>query len=151
METFKTLSGTLQEKMQEGGPALALDYCNTNAYPLTESMSEKYDVTIKRTALYYRNPANKPSAQEESVLNDYQKMMNEGQTPEAVVKVNDDDQAVYYAPIVLAPACVKCHGEPDVEIQPEVYDKILHLYPEDKATGFAAGDLRGIWSITFKK
>ena len=33
--------------------------------------------------------------------------------------------------------------------QPDVASRISELYPEDRATGFEAGDLRGIFWVEF--
>jgi hypothetical protein len=40
--------------------------------------------------------------------------------------------------------CLACHGE---TIDPAVAGKIAELYPEDKATGFREGDLRGAFVV----
>ncbi|MEX2498681.1 MAG: DUF3365 domain-containing protein [Wenzhouxiangellaceae bacterium] len=41
--------------------------------------------------------------------------------------------------------CVICHGE---SIAPELAETIKQLYPQDQATGFAPGELRGAFSVT---
>jgi len=41
--------------------------------------------------------------------------------------------------------CLTCHG---TAINPEVQAKIQALYPEDKAVGFKAGDIRGAFSVS---
>ena len=38
--------------------------------------------------------------------------------------------------------CLQCHGKVD-DLAPEVRDVLAKNYPQDRATGFAAGDLRG--------
>jgi hypothetical protein len=43
--------------------------------------------------------------------------------------------------------CLQCHDNPETDIVPEVSTKINELYPEDKATGYASNELRGIWVI----
>ena len=54
------------------------------------------------------------------------------------------------APILLAaPVCLQCHGSPEKDIAPATMAAIKKLYPEDKATGFQLGDLRGLWRVTF--
>jgi hypothetical protein len=45
-------------------------------------------------------------------------------------------------PIVVQPMCVTCHG---ADVAPDLRAKIEELYPDDQATGYAAGDLRGIF------
>jgi hypothetical protein len=45
--------------------------------------------------------------------------------------------------------CLNCHGEPDKDIKPENLALIRRLYPQDQATGFQLGELRGAWRIDF--
>ena len=47
------------------------------------------------------------------------------------------------------PPCLQCHGTPNQDIAPETLAAIQKLYPDDKATGFKLGDLRGLWRVTF--
>ncbi|HMN09829.1 MAG TPA: DUF3365 domain-containing protein [Gemmatimonadaceae bacterium] len=48
----------------------------------------------------------------------------------------------YFRRITVEPACLACHGKRDARP-----DFVKKNYPNDKAFGFAAGDLRGIYSI----
>ena len=43
--------------------------------------------------------------------------------------------------------CLQCHGE---AIAPPVAEKISALYPDDKATGFREGDIRGAFVVIRK-
>ena len=43
--------------------------------------------------------------------------------------------------------CLKCHGS---NVAPDVKAAIGELYPEDQATGFKAGELRGAFSVSKK-
>jgi hypothetical protein len=61
-----------------------------------------------------------------------------------------DQGTTLLAPIVISnPLCLQCHGAPDAEIAPATLAAIRKLYPDDKATGYRSGDLRGLWSVTF--
>ena len=144
---FLALSGELGKAVKKGGLKSALSYCNTNALPLTDSLSNVYNVDIKRTSLDFRNPKNKPTDLERKILNQYELTKENGQVLQAMIGKVDDGKS-FYAPIIMQAACIKCHGE---KSNISVYDSILDLYPEDLATGYMQGDLRGMWSITFKK
>ena len=144
---FLALSGELEKAVKKGGLVNALAYCNTKALPLTDSLSSLYNVDIKRTSLKFRNPENKPTEREREILNQYELTKENGQLLQAMIG-NVDDGKSFYAPIIMQAACIKCHGE---KSNISVYDSILDLYPEDLATGYIQGDLRGMWSITFKK
>jgi len=47
------------------------------------------------------------------------------------------------------PACLGCHGTEGGDINAKTLKIIKQKYPEDKATGYKEGDLRGWWKITF--
>ena len=53
----------------------------------------------------------------------------------------------YYQPLKVAPLCLACHGRPQ-DMKAEVRELLNRQYPDDLAVGFAAGDLRGMISIT---
>ena len=42
--------------------------------------------------------------------------------------------------------CTTCHGE---SISPGIASAIAERYPDDEATGFAVGDLRGVFWVEF--
>jgi hypothetical protein len=42
--------------------------------------------------------------------------------------------------------CLTCHGS---EIDAEVREQLAADYPMDRATGFEAGDLRGVFWVEF--
>jgi len=54
---------------------------------------------------------------------------------------------VFYRPIITGPVCLTCHGQAN-QLMPEVKTALAALYPNDKAIGFAAGELRGVWRVT---
>jgi Protein of unknown function (DUF3365) len=45
--------------------------------------------------------------------------------------------------------CLQCHGAPERDIAPLTRTSIRKLYPDDKATDFKSGDLRGFCNVTF--
>ena len=148
--TAKKLGGTLVEKMKDGGVKDAVPFCNTKAIPLTEEMSNKFNVDIKRTSHLLRNENNKPNDEEILVINNYKDLMAKGKGLKPVVELDNDGKPHFYAPIILQKKCLTCHGEVGVNVTKKSDSIIESYYPKDLATGFKEGDLRGIWSITFK-
>jgi hypothetical protein len=62
----------------------------------------------------------------------------------------ENRKIVYYKPIRIAmPACLKCHGSAEKDIDPKTLAIIRQKYPDDLATNYKEGDLRGLWKITF--
>ena len=149
--TGKELSGTLANKMKSGGLVEAVEFCNSAALPLTQEMSDRYGVDIKRTSLKTRNPLNKPSENEVLILSEFQANLENGIPLEPIVKLDQKGNPNYYAPIILEKKCLICHGTLDQELSKATDSLIKSHYPNDLATGFKEGDLRGIWSISFSK
>ncbi len=149
--TFKAFVEHIKAKSQEGGLPAVLNFCHDNALKLTDSMSSVYHVKIKRTSHKLRNPYNAPDENEKKVLNAYLSLMEKSEKPQAVVKKDEKGNVHFYAPIFIKQDCMKCHGEPGKDIPEKVYKMIKEKYPEDQATGFKVGDLRGIWDIEFSQ
>lgn len=149
--TFAALSGELQGAMADGGVAEALRYCNTAAYPLTDSLSAAYGAEIRRATLQPRNPANRATPREAEVLLAYAAQRAEGRELAPLVHELDDSTVAYYAPIPVQPLCLNCHGTVGAEVTPAAAALIAELYPGDEALGYAEGDLRGIWSLVFRR
>ena len=149
--TFGTLGGNLQKAMKEGGVANAVKYCNLSASPLVDSLEHFQQAKIKRTSLKTRNLNNAPSKRELKQLEAYAKQVEQGMTLQPVIEELENNQIAFYAPIHVAPLCQKCHGEVGNKLLESDYALIQNLYPNDKAVGYVAGDLRGIWSITMPK
>ena len=49
--------------------------------------------------------------------------------------------------IVMQPQCAACHGS---NIDPELEQAITEKYPNDKATGFDVGNIRGAFVVRSK-
>ena len=148
--TAKKLGGTLVEKMKDGGVKEAVPFCNSKALSLTEEMAINFDVSIKRTSHRLRNEDNKPTGEENTIINNYIKLFSEGKKLKPIVEFDQLGNPHFYAPIIIQKKCLACHGELDADVTKKSDSIIKSYYPKDLATGFKENDLRGIWSITFK-
>ena len=144
------LSSTLTIKIQEGGIPGAVEFCNQSALPITSKMSAYHRAEIKRTSLKFRNPQNAPTEEETEVLKHFSEALSQGDSLRPVVQLEKDGQPHYYAPILTQKKCLMCHGELNRELSVAVDSIIKSRYPEDLATGYKEGDLRGMWSVTFE-
>ncbi len=154
METFSLLSSNLQSAIQQGGVSNALPFCSLAASPLTAGMAGKHGVTLRRITHKARNPAGKADAVELGILQQFRDALAAMPTnpPPPIVTNLTAGTATFFAPIVLNnELCLKCHGEPGKDIQPEDVAVIQRLYPQDEATGFKLGELRGAWRIDFPR
>lgn len=150
-ETFKALSSELKGALARGGVPEAISYCNIQAMPITDSLSDVYNAKIKRTSLKVRNPKNAPDSLELAILKEYRSKFRNGDSLHPKILPAGDQEVLFTAPIMLKPLCLNCHGEIGKQIQDTSYAIIKKHYPDDQATGYAAGDLRGMWSIRFSK
>ena len=150
-DTFKELSTQLMEKMKEGGPELALPFCNVQALPLTLDVAAKNGVEIKRVSNKLRNIKNSPSKHANDQLNAYLENQQAGIESQAVVARDEAGVVHYYAPIRIMKQCLVCHGSPGENMLHKTDSLIKSYYPEDAATGYSDGELRGMWDIAFLK
>lgn len=150
--TKQTLGKNLQSAIQEGGVENAIGFCNLNAMPLVDSLSKNYGAIIRRVSLKARNAMDFPNDIEQKLLEAYKyQKQNSGALKENVQALNDD-QYLFTKPIMVENAlCLSCHGTAENGMLKETDAFIKSKYPEDKATGYEIGDLRGMWSITFPK
>jgi mono/diheme cytochrome c family protein len=141
------LMARVKKAMAEGGPEHAIDVCSEVALPLTAEIAKTQTrgVEVKRTSSRLRNPKNAPDALERLALDHFETADPAKLPAELVQKV--DDGFRYYRPIVVQPACLACHGD-RAAMSPKVLSKLQERYPNDQATGYKAGDLRGIIRVS---
>ncbi len=143
------LKGELQKGMKQGGPVHAIQVCNTLAPQLAEAHTQMSGWQVGRTSLKLRNSENAPDAWEAGVLTEFESRKAAGEDPMKLVKaevVEEQGRKVLrlMKAIPTAELCLKCHGG---EIEGPVAAKLDELYPDDKARGFKAGDLRGAFTL----
>jgi hypothetical protein len=141
------LIGRVMAAMQESGPADAIDFCSEEALPRTSAVADELGVVIKRTSLRVRNPENAPDADERAALEHFASALEAGDGLPANFVQEAEDGTRYYRPIVIADVCTACHG-PRETLDPAVVDVLDMRYPDDQATGYQAGDFRGLVRVT---
>ncbi len=150
---MQTLGKNLKQHLKSDGPLGAATFCSTQAFPLTDKVSTQYgkEISLKRISLKERNPANAAQGSEKAILEALQKLQNSGVVlPKYLVERVDDTTAKYYKPLSINKGvCLKCHG--DISGNAKLADFMKSSYPNDKATGYKMGDLRGAIVVTIKK
>ncbi|HEX5135883.1 MAG TPA: DUF3365 domain-containing protein [Planctomycetota bacterium] len=136
----------LQAALAKGPPEQAIDVCADKAPATAKRIGEETGLSVRRTSLRTRNPGNAPDAWERAWL----EKASAGGAPavdDAEVVRGDGGYELRYVRVVrLAEMCTTCHGASG-KIPPAVKEAIARRYPEDRATGFAPGDLRGVVSV----
>ncbi len=131
---FTKLSGRLVEAMSSQGPAAAITVCQQEAPEIAKAVGAEHGLQIGRTGVRLRNPANIAPAWAEKLVQD------KTDTPTFVTL--DNGHAAALLPIKLQGQCLMCHG-PKQGIAPMIQEHLAKLYPNDQATGFQEGELRG--------
>ena len=142
----KELKGNLVKYLKKDPTGLqAAQFCAKSAQDLTRKVNEKFppNVTVRRTALKYRNPKNKPDVTDTKVMEKMLAEMKAGTFKKKPVVVSVGGTKLVYVPLIAEKACLKCHG-PAEKIDPKARETIARKYPNDMATGFHEGDLRGV-------
>ena len=138
-ELQTALLATLRSAIEAGGPAAAVDVCRTEARTIAEGVALKQGIELGRTSHRVRNPANAPRPWARAIVE------GSAGTKAAAgqIRVVDLGERVgVLRPIGTAEMCTRCHGAaPDVKRN--LGEALTTAYPQDRAVGFAAGDLRG--------
>lgn len=143
-----TLLKNVSEAIQAGGTVHAIDFCHTKAGFLTDSIGTATGYSIQRITDKPRNPGNSLMAAETELFSQIREdLLNQKAEPHYLLE-DDMGGVVFYKPIVLGmPTCLKCHGQPGVDIDSATIEKLAERYPNDAATGYSLGQLRGLWKI----
>ena len=124
------------------GPDKAIAACKVEAPRIAAELSTD-GIVIGRSSHRLRNPANEAPAWVAPVLDAY--VATPGDLEPVGVSL-PGGRAGYVEPIRMQPLCLTCHG--DVK-DPVLLERIEADYPQDRATGFEAGELRGVFWIEY--
>jgi len=144
-----TLKGSLVSAMKSGGPIEAITVCNQVAPVIAAELSQKYGMEIARTSLKVRNPNNKADIWEKGVLTQFEQLKENGDPVQSlafseIVNADNGQEMRMMKAIPTGKVCLTCHGS---NIKESVQKSIDELYPEDQATGFNLGDIRGAFTV----
>jgi hypothetical protein len=138
--------------MSAGNPAEAIKVCRDEAPAIASLLSRESGWQVRRVGTRVRNPlTGKPDAWERAQFAQFVRRIESGEPPEglsvwAVVDEPAGKSMRYMKPIMTGPLCLTCHG--DVATQSaELQAVLMREYPYDAATGYAAGELRGAFSL----
>lgn len=126
------------------GPLNAISVCKDEAPAIAASLSSE-EIQMGRTSHRLRNPDNSAPEWVDAALQSY---LDEDydRTPRLVPLQNG--RVGYVEAIETQPLCLACHGN---VLAPEVAAHIEGTYPNDEATGFGVGDLRGVFWVEYPK
>ncbi|MCX7145836.1 MAG: DUF3365 domain-containing protein [Sulfuritalea sp.] len=138
----------LQEEITKSGPEGAIPVCKDMAPRMAGEISQQTGWKIKRVSLKARNDARAiPDAWEKAALEDFDKRAAAGEAPAKLEKgerIGNEYRFVKALPV--QPLCLSCHG-PAEQLSPAIKAAIGQHYPNDKATGYSEGQIRGVISV----
>ncbi|GBE12190.1 hypothetical protein BMS3Bbin14_00451 [bacterium BMS3Bbin14] len=150
----RTLGSRMKKHLRENGPAGALGFCAAKAQELTARINRELPaaVRVKRISLRYRNPLDAPLKDEAGILRALHLLKNAGAVlPDYVLQRVGRRSYKFYRPITINKGvCLNCHGH-RARMKPGVKKALAKFYPDDRATGYNLGDLRGAVVVTIKR
>ena len=142
----KTLKPELKKALKSGGAKHAVEVCNIQSPLITRNINAaNYGWEVKRVSLKNRNINAKPNQWESKILKIFDKRATLGMKAEKSVyaKIVDKEFRFMKAQITDG-VCLTCHGK---NVSAEIKQIINAKYPQDKATGYSLGEVRGAFSL----
>lgn len=152
-QVLSTVEGLFRQRLtkaiETSSAKGAISYCNTEAMQVIEKLEDSLGISIRRVTDRPRNPADSLTGIEKEIWEAYN---FSPQNATAQLQILNEHELIMTKPIVISDVqCLKCHGDVDIDIDSETYDLIRQQYPEDQATGYDLGALRGMWSLMIPK
>ena len=153
-QLLNTLGQKLKTALSSDGPLSAVSVCKEAAPSIANSLSAEHGVQITRVGTRVRNQKmGYPNNWQREALTQFEDRLALGEKPaeleywKVVETVNGKRELHYAKAIVVQPQCLSCHGQAQ-DIPAALAEKIRQEYPNDQATGYSAGKLRGAVVIT---
>lgn len=140
------LKPQLKRAMLEGGPTLAIEACASLAPRIADELAAESGWLVKRVSLKSRNASRaQPDNWERVVLVDFDERQAAGES--ASLLVHDEIEGDWYRYMqaqAVEPLCLMCHGK---QLTEPVRAMLIEYYPDDWATGYGLGQVRGAISL----
>lgn len=142
------LKTALNSAIEAGGAEGALEVCNKQAPVIAAEISRDSGWSVARTSLKPRNAASAPDDYERKIMEGFEARIAKGEKASdfASAEIVEQNGKVFrfVKAIPTGPVCLACHGE---NVAPALKQKIAALYPQDQATGYKEGDMRGVFTL----
>jgi hypothetical protein len=153
-DLIKQLGAALKQALSESGPEGAISVCRDTAPMLAASLSRQTGWKVSRVSLKTRNSLiGQPDAWEQQVLRDFDEAAAAARNTTKleyteIVTEPDARYFRYMRALPVKPLCLTCHGT-DKTVPASVRARLEQDYPNDRATGYYAGQIRG--AVTIKR
>lgn len=145
---------TLDEQIKQSGPEQAIPVCRDLAPEIAKDVSSTTGWQLRRVTLKPRNDKRAtPDAWEKQALEEFEHRRLQGEKPAGLEKgeIVEENGARFYRyvkALPVQPLCLTCHGETN-SMGDGIRTRLKETYPNDKATGYHEGEIRG--AISLKK
>jgi hypothetical protein len=147
LQAKAVLGKNLMAAINANGAKGAVGFCNTRAIPLTDSSGQALNVQVRRVTDRPRKPDNAADSLQLLKLEAIREDLSAGEK-EVFRLAETEHEVTGYYPIMTNAMCLQCHGDKGRDIKPATLFALEALYPKDQATGYAVGQLRGLWVVT---
>jgi hypothetical protein len=138
------LRDTLMVAMTRGGPLAGVEVCHREAPRIAQAIADAHGVQIGRVGVRSRQPANRLEGWQQATLDTWlanPPAQAPGQWAPAVTRDPASGSLRWAKAIETEGPCLICHGS---SIDATLQAAIRERYPDDPATGFEPGSLRGL-------
>lgn len=140
------LKPQLKKALNEGGVKHAVKICSVQAPKIAKELTETSGWQVKRVSLKTRNTNATPDPWESSVLKEFEQRQQQGESPKNIAKADIvNNEFRFMKAQGVEPLCLTCHGS---NLSEEAKAALAQYYPQDKATGYTLGQIRGAFSLT---
>lgn len=146
-EFISRLQPQLKQALQAGGPVNAITVCSQQAPLIADSLSKDSGWMVKRVSLKARNASRaQPDNWEAAVLTQFDRRQAAGEDAAAIrYSETTPSHFRYMQAQGVQGVCLLCHGENPAA---EVKAALEQYYPDDRATGYTQGQVRGAVSLS---
>lgn len=153
-ELLGQLGQKLKAAMSTDGPVAAVSVCKESAPAIARQLSIANDAKVTRVGTRVRNQnMGIPNAWQKEALTQFEARLSQGEKAADVEywQVADNghgkSELRYAKAIAIQPQCLSCHGSAQ-DISAPLTEKLRIEYPNDQATGYSVGQLRGAVVVT---
>ena len=153
-ELLGQLGQKLKAAMSTDGPVAAVSVCKESAPAIARQLSIANDAKVTRVGTRVRNQnMGIPNAWQKEALTQFEARLSQGEKAPDIEywQVADNghgkSELRYAKAIAIQPQCLSCHGSAQ-DIAAPLTEKLRIEYPNDQATGYSVGQLRGAVVVT---
>jgi len=153
-ELLGQLGQKLKAAMSTDGPVAAVSVCKESAPAIARQLSIANDAKVTRVGTRVRNQnMGIPNAWQKEALTQFEARLAQGERAADIEywQVADNghgkSELRYAKAIAVQPQCLSCHGSAQ-DIAAPLAEKLRIEYPNDQATGYSVGQLRGAVVVT---